>query len=162
MTGDVQDLLCWRGPVSVNVFVVGAGNAPLPREAFRLVGMVPDAVLAFPLLGQPERVERLGLVSYDIDFNDRSVDLREYTGAVLRRLCEGARAVAWAAFEGSFHYDRLLAGSVAHQVYGYCVSGGDAVVEWDSERLRSEAWRRGVGEAWGALDELLGGGETGR
>ncbi|MEU9135483.1 hypothetical protein AB0D33_05845 [Streptomyces sp. NPDC048404] len=110
MADEMNDLLCRRGPVSVNVFVVGAGNTPLPEEAFHLAGMVPDAFLPFPLLDQPEAVERLGLVSYDLDFDDTSLDLREYTRAVLRCVCADTRAVAWAAFEGTFHYDELLTG----------------------------------------------------
>ncbi|GGW59288.1 hypothetical protein GCM10010503_40590 [Streptomyces lucensis JCM 4490] len=63
MAGDIGELLCWRGPVSLNVSVIGSGNTPLPEQAFHLAGMVPDAFLPFPLLGRPEAVERLGLVS---------------------------------------------------------------------------------------------------
>jgi len=81
MAGEVHDMLCWRGPVSVDVFVIDSGNTPLPKEAFHLAGLVPDAYLPFPLLEQPEAVERLGLVSYDLDFDDVSLDLREYTPA---------------------------------------------------------------------------------
>ncbi|MFE5483657.1 hypothetical protein [Streptomyces sp. NPDC056527] len=155
MPGDMRDVLCWRGPVSVNVFVIGSGNTPLPKEAFHLAEMVPDAFLPFPLLGQPEAVERLGLVSYDIDFDDVSLDLREYTRAALRRVCADTRAVAWAAFEGSFHYDELLTDQVAHQVYGYCATGAEPVVEWDTAALRGEEWRRRIAEARGALEALL-------
>ncbi|MGW1069789.1 hypothetical protein ACWD4F_35430 [Streptomyces aureus] len=160
MEDEMRDLLCWRGPVSVNVFVVGSGNTPLPEEAFRLVGMVPDAVLPFPLLGQPEAIERLGLVSYDIDFDDVSLDLREYTRAVLRRVCADARSVAWAAFEGSFHYDEILTDRVALQVYGYCVAGAEPVVEWDIAALRGEDWRHRIAEARAAFDALLSAAET--
>ncbi|MEU9225875.1 hypothetical protein AB0D40_16080 [Streptomyces massasporeus] len=154
MAGEMRDLLCWRGPASVNVFVIGSGNTPLPEEAFRLARIVPDALLPFPLLEQPEAIERLGLVSYDIDFDDVSLDLREYTRAVLQRLCD-TRSVAWAAFEGSFHYDELLTDQVAHQVYGYCMAGAEAVVEWDTTALRGEEWRLRVAEARAALDALL-------
>ncbi|MFF0050351.1 hypothetical protein [Streptomyces sp. NPDC005498] len=129
MADEIRDLLCWRGPVSVNVFVIGAGNTPLPEEAFHLAGMVPDAFLPFPLLEQPEAIERLGPVSYDMDFDDTSLDLREYMGAVLRYVCADTRAVAWAAFEGAFHYDELLTDQVAHQVYGYCTTGTEPVAE---------------------------------
>lgn len=155
MAGEVLDALCWRGPASVNVFVIGSGNTPLPEEAFRLAGMVPDAFLPFPLLEQPEAVERLGLVSYDLDFHDVSLDLRAYTRAALRRVCADGRAVAWAAFEGSFHYDELLSERVAHQVYGYCVTGAEPVVEWDIAVLRSDEWRLGIAEVRAALDALL-------
>ncbi|MER7957317.1 hypothetical protein [Streptomyces sp. NPDC096030] len=139
----------------MNVFVIGCGNTPLPKEAFHLAGRVPDGFLPFPLLGQPEAIERLGLVSYDFDFDDVSLDLREYTRGVLRRVCADARAVAWAAFEGTFHYDALLTDEVAHQVYGYCTTGAEPVVEWDLEALRGEEWRRRITEARGALDALL-------
>ncbi|KRD22886.1 MULTISPECIES: hypothetical protein [unclassified Streptomyces] len=160
MAGEMRDLLCWRGPVSVNVFVLGSGNTPLSEEAFHLVGMVPDALLPFPLLGQPEAVERLGLVSYDIDFDDVSLDLRAYTRAVLQRVCADTRSVAWAAFEGSFHYDELLTDRVAHQVYGYCTTGVEPVVEWDTAALRGEDWRRRIADARAALDALLSAAET--
>ncbi|MFF9660404.1 hypothetical protein [Streptomyces griseoluteus] len=158
--GGVDEYLCWRGPLSVNVFVIGAGNIPLPKEAFHLVGMVPDAYLPYPLLEQPEAVERLGLVSYDVDFVDTSLDLRQYTRAVLRRLCADTRAVAWAAFEGTFHYDELLTDQVADQVYGYCTTGAEPVVEWDVTALRSEKWRRGIAGARAALDALLSAGRS--
>ncbi|WP_158690614.1 hypothetical protein [Streptomyces sp. 142MFCol3.1] len=139
----------------MNVFVIGSGNTPLPEEAFHLARMVPDAMLPFPLLGQPEAIERLGLVSYDIDFDDVSLDLREYTRAVLQRVCADTRSVAWAAFEGSFHYDELLTDQVAHQVYGYCMTGAEPVVEWDTAVLRGEEWRHRIAEARAALDTLL-------
>ncbi|MGW4898197.1 hypothetical protein ACWEQL_39040 [Kitasatospora sp. NPDC004240] len=153
----VQELLDWRGPASVNVFVAGAGNTPLPAGAFHLAGLVPDEVLPFPLLGQPAAIARLGLISYDLDFEDITLDLRGYTGAALRRVCADGPAVAWAAFEGSFHYDELLTDQVAHQVYGLCVSGGDPVVEWDTVGLRTAGWRRRVAGARAALDVLLAG-----
>ncbi|MEU9371254.1 hypothetical protein AB0D71_42830 [Streptomyces avermitilis] len=155
MAGEIRDLLSWRGPVSVNVFVIGAGNTPLPEEAFHLAGMAPDAFLPFPLLEQPEAIERLGLVSYDIDFDDTSLDLRGYTRAVLRRVCADTRAVAWAAFEGAFHYDELLTDVVANQVYGHCMTGTEPVVEWDIAALRAEEWRHRIAEARTALDALL-------
>ncbi|MGW1022177.1 hypothetical protein ACWD4J_00460 [Streptomyces sp. NPDC002577] len=155
MAGEVQEFLCWRGPASVNVFVVGAGNTPLPEEAFHLAGLVPDAVLPFPLMDQPEAIERLGLVSYDLDFDDTSLDLQEYTQAALRRVCEDTRAVAWAAFEASFHYDELLTDQVAHEIYGYCVTGAEPVAEWDIATLRSEEWRHRIAEVRAALDALL-------
>ncbi|MER5398131.1 hypothetical protein [Streptomyces sp. NPDC002599] len=139
----------------MNVFVMGSGNTPLPEEAFHLAGMVPDAFLPFPLLGQPEAIERLGLVSYDIDFDDVSLDLREYTRAVLRRVCADTQAVAWAAFEGAFHYDELLTDQVAHQVYGYCTADAEPVVEWDTVALRGEEWRHRIAEARAAVDALL-------
>ncbi|MFF4843931.1 hypothetical protein [Streptomyces collinus] len=145
----------------MNVFVIGSGNTPLPEEAFHLAGLVPDALLPFPLLEQPEAVERLGLVSYDIDFDDVSLDLRQYTRAVLQRVCAGTRAVAWAAFEGSFDYDELLTDQVAHQVYGYCITGAEPVVEWNTAALRSEQWRRRIAEAREALGALLSASETG-
>lgn len=63
--------------------------------------------------------------------------------------------MAWAAFEGTFHYDQLLTERVAHQVYGYCVTGAEPVVEWDTAALRSDEWRLGIGEARAALDALL-------
>lgn len=155
MSGEVQEFLCWRGPASVNAFVVGAGNTPLPGESFRLAGLVPDAVLPFPLTDLPEAIERLGLVSYDLDFDDTSLDLRAYTRAALRRVCEGTWAVAWAASEGSFHYDELLTDEVARQVYGYCVSGTEPVVEWDTATLRSEEWKHRIAGVRTALDALL-------
>ncbi|WP_329376637.1 hypothetical protein OG625_03810 [Streptomyces sp. NBC_01351] len=155
--GDIHETLCWRGPASVNVFVVGAGNTPLPAEAFHLAGLVPDDMLPFVLMEQPAAVEPFGLISYDLDFEDTSLDLREYTRAALARLCEDHRAVAWAGFEGSIHYDHLLTDEVARQIYGYCASGTEPVIEWDLATLRTERWRRRLTEARAALDALLAG-----
>ncbi|MEU9957797.1 hypothetical protein [Streptomyces sp. NPDC050982] len=154
MPDAIQDFLCWRGPASVNVFVLGAGSTPFPKETFHIAGLVPDRVLPFALMEPPEDIAALGLVSYDLDFEDTTLDLRAYTGAVLRRVCEGTRSVAWAAFEGSFSYDRLLTDPVADQVYGYCVSGSEPVVVWDVATLRSDDWRQRVAGARTALDAL--------
>ncbi|MET8246341.1 hypothetical protein ABZV31_19115 [Streptomyces sp. NPDC005202] len=65
------------------------------------------------------------------------------------------RAVGWAAFEGTFHYDELLSDVVAHQVYGYCTTGIEPVVEWDTVALRGEEWRHRIAEVRAALDALL-------
>ncbi|WP_128092276.1 hypothetical protein [Streptomyces resistomycificus] len=139
----------------MNVFVLGAGSTPLPKEAFHLAGLVPDNVLPYVLMEPPQDIARLGLISYDLDFDDTSLDLRRFTREALRRVCEGRRAVAWAAFEGSFHYEELLTDQVAQQVYGYCVSGTEPTAEWDIATLRSEAWRFRVSEARAALEALL-------
>ncbi|MET9881068.1 hypothetical protein ABZZ36_41805 [Actinacidiphila glaucinigra] len=161
MAGGIHDLLCWRVPASVSVFVIGAGDTPLPEEAFHLAGLVPDALLRFPLLEQPEPIERLGLVSYDIDFEDTSLDLREYTRAVLRPVCADTRAVAWAAFEGTFHYDELFTDQMAHQVYGYCTTDSEPVIEWNIAALRSEEWRHRIAEARAAFEALVDASGTG-
>lgn len=155
MADEVEEWIRWAGHPSVNVFVAGAGNAPLPAEAFRVGGLVPDRVFPFVLEEQPEEIERLGLISYDLDFRDPDADLRAYTGEVLRRLCAGGPAVAWAAFEGSFAYDELLTAPVAFMIYGYCVSGGEPVVAWDRDVLRGEAWQERIAGARAALDALL-------
>ncbi|MFF3329472.1 hypothetical protein ACFYWX_07890 [Streptomyces sp. NPDC002888] len=63
--------------------------------------------------------------------------------------------MAWAAFEGTFHYDELLTDQVAHQVYGYRTTGAEPVVEWDTAALRGEEWRHRIAEARAALDALL-------
>ncbi|MEV7526286.1 hypothetical protein [Streptomyces sp. NPDC091371] len=153
--GDIHETLCWRGPASVNVFVIGAGNTPLPKEAFHLAGLVPDDMLPFVLMEQPEAIAPFGMISYDLDFDDTSLDLRAYTRATLGRLCEDGRAVAWAGFEGSLHYDHLLTDEVAAGIYGFCASGTEPVIEWDLAALRSDRWRRRLAEARAALGALL-------
>ncbi|MER5966425.1 hypothetical protein [Streptomyces sp. NPDC002057] len=139
----------------MNLFALGAGSTPLPHEAFHLAGLIPDSVLPFPLVDPPEAIARVGLISYDLDFEDTSLDLSAYTRAALRRVCEGAQAVAWAAFEGSFRYDELLTDKVAQQVYGFCVSGAEPVAEWDLTALRGDEWKSRVAEARAALEALL-------
>ncbi|MFD3924952.1 hypothetical protein [Streptomyces sp. NPDC058614] len=126
-----------------------------PKEAFHLAGLIPDTVLSIALMDPPEAIARLGLISYDLDFEDISLDLRAFTRAALRRVCEGTRAVARAAFEGSFHYEELLTDQVAQQVYGYCVSGTEPVAEWELATLRGEEWRSCVSEVRAALEALL-------
>ncbi|GAA5023040.1 hypothetical protein [Streptomyces siamensis] len=44
---EVQEGLCLMGPAMVSVFVIGAGNEPLPSEAFHHAGLVPDEVQPF-------------------------------------------------------------------------------------------------------------------
>ncbi|MGW2274161.1 hypothetical protein [Streptomyces yangpuensis] len=151
---EVQEAICWSGPATVIVFVIGSGDTPLPRETFHLQGMAPDDFLPFPLQSAPEPLDRLGVVSYDLTFDDTALDLREYTRAVLRRLCADGRAVAWAAYEGSFHFDHLLTPDIAEQVYGYCVSGFEPVVEWDGDALRGDDWKRRIAEVRAAVDRL--------
>lgn len=154
---EVQEAIAWSGSATVLVFVIGAGDTPLPREAFHVAGLVPDDFLPFPLESAPEPLERLGVVSYDLTFEDTALDLRDYTRACLERVCADGPAVAWAAYEGSFHYDHILTPDVAEQVYGYCVSGAGPVVEWDGDVLRGEDWKHRVAGVRAALDRLVAG-----
>jgi hypothetical protein len=152
---EVQEGLCFAGPAIVTVFVIGAGNESLPSETFQLAGLAPDNVRPFMLQEQPATIVPLGLMSYDLTFHDTSLALSTYTRQVLRRLCADGRAVAWAGFEGSFHYDHLLTEDIASSVYGYCASGAEPVVAWDFATLRSAAWRQRIAETRATLQELL-------
>ncbi|MEV5145133.1 hypothetical protein [Streptomyces sp. NPDC052727] len=152
---EVQEELCLMGPAVVTVFVIGAGNEPLPPEAFHLAGLVPDDVHPFRLMEQPAAIASLGLMSYDLTFRDTSLSLSTYTCETLRRLCADGRATAWAGFEGSFHYDHLLTEDIASSVYGYCVGGAEPVVAWDFATLRGAAWKKRIAETRAALEELL-------
>ncbi|MFJ6050364.1 hypothetical protein [Streptomyces sp. NPDC092307] len=152
---DVQEELCWAGPAMVAVFVIGAGNDPLPSQAFNVAGLVPDQVYPFVLEEQPPEIAALGLISYDLTFHTPSLDLHTYTREVLRRLCADGRAVAWAGYEGSFHYDHLLTEDIAHMLYGHCVSGAQPVTSWDRATLRSAAWKECLAEARTALVALM-------
>ncbi|WP_217241713.1 hypothetical protein [Streptomyces sp. AC555_RSS877] len=154
MTG-IQEGLCLLGPAMVTVFVIGAGNEPLPPQAFQLAGLVPDEVHPFMLMEQPTAIAPLGLMSYDLTFRDTSLPLHVYTRETLRRLCADGRAVAWAGFEGSFHYDHLLTEDMASSVYGCCVSGAEPEVARDFTILRGAAWRKRIAETRAALEELL-------
>src|SRR4051794_31809585 len=109
----------------VSVFVIGAGNEPLPPETFHLAGLAPDEVHPFMPLEQPAAIASVGLMGYDLIFHDSSLALSAYVSEALRRLCVDGRAVAWAGFEGSFHYDDLLTEGTASSVYGHCVSGAE-------------------------------------
>ncbi|MFF0021816.1 hypothetical protein ACWERY_06760 [Streptomyces sp. NPDC004082] len=151
---EVQEGLCFMGPAVVSVFVIGAGDEPLPPEAFHLAGLVPDEVRPFVLGEQPEVIAAHGLLSYDLTFHDTSLTLSRYTCEALRRLCADGSAVAW-AFEGSFHYDHLLTEDIASSVYGHCASGTEPVVAWDFATLRGTAWKGRVAETRAALEELL-------
>ncbi|MFI6965790.1 hypothetical protein [Streptomyces sp. NPDC050255] len=157
---EVQEALCWAGPAQVTAFVIGAGNEPLPPDAFALAGLTPDKVYPFKLGDQPEAIAPLGLLSYDLTFNDITLDLRTYTAEVLRKLCEAKRAVAWAGFEGSFHYDHLLTEHIASSVYGHCVSGHEPTTSWDMPTLRSAAWKTGVAQTRATLKDRLHCGKT--
>ncbi|WP_406004925.1 hypothetical protein OG440_01185 [Streptomyces sp. NBC_00637] len=155
MTG-VQEALCLMGPATVTVFVIGAGNEPLRPTAFRLAGLEPDEVHPFIPSEQPRTIAPFGLVSYDLTFHDTSLDLHVYTHEVLRRLCADGRAIAWAGFEGSFHYDHLLTEDIASSVYGYCVSGTEPEVAWSFAILRGAAWKKRIAGTRATLEGLLG------
>ncbi|MEU0008003.1 hypothetical protein ABZ079_27985 [Streptomyces sp. NPDC006314] len=152
---EVQESLCFAGPATVTMFVIGAGNEPLPPETFHLAGPVPDEVRPFMPQEQPAEIAALGLVSYDLIFHDTSLALSTYTCEALRRLCADGRAVAWAGFEGSFHYDHLLTEDIASSVYGYCASGAEPVVAWDFTTLHSAAWRQGIARTRATLQGLM-------
>jgi hypothetical protein len=152
---EVQEGLCFAGSAMVTVFVIGAGNEPLPPETFHLGGLAPDEVRPYMLREQPAAIASLGLMSYDLTFHDTSLALSTYTCEALRRLCADGRAVAWAGFEGSFHYDHLLTEDIASSVYGYCASGAEPVVAWHFATLRSAAWRQRIAETRATLQELL-------
>ena len=152
---EVQEGLRLTGPAMVTVFVIGAGNEPLHPETFHLAGLTPDEVHPFMLEDQPAAIAPLGLMSYDLTFRDPTPDLSAYTCEALRRLCAAGPAVAWAGFEGSFHYDHLLTDDIASSVYGYCASGTEPVVAGDFATLRGEAWRQRMSEARATLQELL-------
>ncbi|MEU2065096.1 hypothetical protein [Streptomyces sp. NPDC013455] len=152
---EVQEGLCFAGSAMVTLFVIGAGNEPLPPETFHLAGRAPDEVHPYVLQEQPPVIASLGLVSYDLTFRDTSLVLSTYTCEALRRLCADGRAVAWAGFEGSFHYDHLLTEDIASSVYGYSASGAEPVVAWDFATLRSAAWRQRIAGIRATLQELL-------
>lgn len=94
---------------------------------------------------RPRRVERYRLVDdsdpgrtrivyeYDFDFDTLPVNLAPQLEACMSTACRNPGSVAWLAFEGSFHFDHLLADDVADQVYGLCAHGDVPLVVVEDE-----------------------------
>lgn len=154
MAGEVLDALCWRGPASVNVFVIGSGNTPLPEAAFHLDGMVPDAFFRSPCWSSPIRSSGPGWCRTTSTFMTSPsicASTREQRFGGCARTCG-----RWPGRLSRGRSARTNSSErVADQVYGYCVTGAEAVVEWDTAVLRSDEWRLGIAEARAALNALL-------
>jgi hypothetical protein len=130
----VREALHWDGfSPRVSLFLVSSSATEIdfsqawadrPRQV-ELYRLVDD--------NDPGRIRVV--YEYDFDFDTLPVNLTPQLEACLNMACRNPGSVAWLAFEGSFHFDHLLTGDIADQVYGLC-SYGDAplvVVEDEPE-----------------------------
>jgi hypothetical protein len=149
--------ISWSGVAVVNLFVIGRDEEPMAESDFEVSGMRPDRVEVFPLRDDSVWDRTATVREYDLVFDDPSAELGAYVEACLRRAGSPADTVAWAAFEGSFHFGHLLTDDIADQIYGLCVNGRDPVVIRDSGMLNSEGWRQQVRQARACLERAYPG-----
>ncbi|MCX5398957.1 hypothetical protein [Streptomyces sp. NBC_00102] len=137
---DIEEAISWSGLAVILLFTLGASDSTLQPGDFEVAGMKPDNVKVFRL--DPDPDGRRGVVqAYDLTFADSDHDFVPYLQECLRRAAAEVEGIAWLAFEGSFHYDRLFTQSVTDQVYGYCVEDGVPVAVWDGAVLKSGRWK---------------------
>jgi len=105
------------GPDAVlSLFLVG--DAESVSRPPRVSGPVPPREARSYHLDDPDR--RLGsraAYEHDLIFDRVPGDLELVVASCLRSAIDGGAQVAWFAFEGSFHFDHLLARDIAPQVY---------------------------------------------
>lgn len=152
VTRTLTSAICWSGPALISLFVIGRDESPLVEGEFEVPGMRPDRVGVYDLRDESPGACPSFVREYDLYFDDTSLDFAPYVETCLRRAASEQGAVAWAAFEGSFHFGHLLTDDVAEQIYGFCVHGGDPVVTWDRARLKSAEWTQRVREARAFLE----------
>lgn len=151
LVSSIREAVCWSGPAIINLFTLGRIEECLHEETFDISGVRPEELEIFRLhteLGARELI----VWEYDLTFRDISEDLIPYLLLCLERASADADGVAWLAFEGSFHFDHLFTADIAEQIYGYCTPGGEPVVVWDSEILKSGRWKRRIGDVKFAMD----------
>ncbi|NEB00431.1 hypothetical protein [Streptomyces sp. SID13726] len=150
-SGSLKAALTWSGPAVVLLFTLGRRASGAGEGEF---AGCPDRVQVFDL--STEGWDRRAVVQgYDLTFEESRLDDPELPGQLrecLRTAAGRAEGIAWLAFEGAFHFDFLFTDDIAHQVYGYCVAGGEPVVVWDHGTLASERWRREISGVRAALD----------
>jgi hypothetical protein len=150
----LKEALTWSGPAVVVLFTLGRAESALAKGAFDLVGTRPDGVAHFEI--STESWDRSAVVqAYDLTFEESRLDdpeLPGYLGECLREASTHAQGIAWLTFEGAFHFDHLFADDIADQVYGYCVTGDEPVVVWDRELMKSDRWKREIGDVRSVLD----------
>ena len=153
----LKDAITWSGPAVVILFTIGRVESPLGDAEFDIAGMRPDEVERYEMSSEP-RERGAAVLEYDLTFGEDRLDDPEFPGRLrecLRRAAAHADGIAWLTFEGAFHFDHLLTDDIAGQVYGYCVAGGEPVVVWDYGTLKSERWKREIGDVRSALDRAF-------
>ncbi|MEU1311348.1 hypothetical protein ABZ419_21000 [Streptomyces cinnamoneus] len=137
---DVLESLRWDGSTAmVSLFLVTEASTP-PDLDCNIDQFTPDDVRVYALEDEGGILEGFNVFEWDLVFERLPADAFSYLEELLRRSCAKAR-LAWLGFEGSFHFDFLLAGSVANQIYGVCSIGEAPVVKLDEHELNSAAWR---------------------
>lgn len=152
LVSSIRDAVCWSGPAIINLFTLGRIEERLLGDAFDISGLRPEGLEVFRLHSEPD-VRELIVWEYDLTFDDISEDLIPYLMLCLERASVGAGGVAWLAFEGSFHFEHLFAEDVAEYIYGYCMPGGEPVVVWENDILKSSGWKRCISDVRSVVDE---------
>ena len=143
----VEEALTWSGNgADVSVFVVTRAGAGVALDT--TVGDDRPQPSVFPLdQDDPPSLPGLDVVEVDAHFGALPGDLAGYVTTLLQRALDGGAVVAWCAFEGSFHFDHLLTGDVADQVYGVASRSTGVRLALDDATRTGAGWRDVLGAA---------------
>ncbi|MFK4103877.1 hypothetical protein ACI2L1_28105 [Streptomyces sp. NPDC019531] len=150
----LKEAITWSGPAVVLLFTAGRAGSRLPDDGFGVFDTPPDEVEFFEMSAEPGQ-GRAVVREYDLTFEEDRLDEPDFPGCLrecLRKASAHAEGIAWLMFEGAFHFDHLFTDDIADQVYGYCVAGGEPVVVWDRETMKSDRWKREIRGVRSVLD----------
>ncbi len=144
--GTIEDALTWSGAgATLSLFAV-YGDEPPPGDLTSLG--LPEFRLRRYVLDDDTRVLGGGsVVEYDLHFERLPSNLRECLGILLGWARFSGAVVAWFGFEGSFHFEHLLTGDIANQIYA--LADAEGVAHADDRDLTSASWRDRVVRAGG-------------
>ncbi|MEV6593564.1 hypothetical protein [Streptomyces acidicola] len=153
----LKEAITWSGPAVVILFTLGRAESRLEEGEFDISGVRPDEVGLYEMRSEP-RERQAAVREYDLTIPDGCLDAPDfpaYLRECLRKASVRTEGIAWLTFEGAFHFEHLFTDDIADQVYGYCVAGGEPVVVWDLEIMKSDRWKREIREVRSALDRAF-------
>ncbi|MFE2410516.1 hypothetical protein ACFXDE_19455 [Kitasatospora sp. NPDC059408] len=132
--------LSWDDDEAVISLFAAAPSAEPFDLTFDVDGCSPDQISTYHLEDDEHVLTGLQVVEYDLSFSALPTPLGPYLEACLEQVCAQGARVAWLGFEGSFHYDHLLTGSVARMLYGVAAQGLPTVLVLDDDLRVGPAW----------------------
>ncbi|TCC48815.1 hypothetical protein E0H75_19780 [Kribbella capetownensis] len=128
--------------VILSLFVVGADDVVRrPPGSVNLVN--PIEVKSYCMEDPDRELGDRAVYEHDLIFDAVPDALETVVTGWLGAAVDAGAEVAWFGFEGSFHFDNLLTGGVAGELYGVADVSG-VVTALDDERRNNEAWTRQV------------------
>lgn len=130
----------WNDEEALISLFVAAPTAEPFDLAFHINGSVPDRIETYHLEDDENVLSGLQVVEYDLYFAALPTELGPYLEACLEQVCAQGARVAWLGFEGSFHYDHLLNGTIARYLYGVAAQGEPTALALDDDLRTGPGW----------------------